>query len=182
MATSVAHGLVGIVVYCAVRSMTSEQEKMPLNPGMLLLVAMVANVPDLDMIVSLMLYGDHRVLHGGLSHTVLFAVIAGFMVWLRAKHSANRMVLSIMAALVLLSHVLVDLFTGPNIGLSPTHGATPLWPVIETRIIFPLTLFKGVEHTNILPNALLTAFWEFVLLMPVTAMIVYWSAKKDLQN
>ncbi len=182
MATTVAHGLIGIVVYCATRearSLSSGDTKLPLNVGVLLLAALVANIPDMDMVVGLLLQGDHRVFHGGISHTLFFAGAAGFMVWLLAKHSHHRAGLSIALTLILLSHVMVDIFTGPVIGFYPTHGALPFWPVYESRMILPLTLFKGVQHSNILPGALLTAIWEFVLLFPVTAMVVYRSCKSD---
>ncbi len=177
MATTVAHGLIGITFYCAARSMCAHQNTLPLKTSMLFMAAIVANVPDMDMLASLLLFGDHRVLHGGVSHTLLFAVVGGVMVWLMAKNSSRRKVLSLTTSLILSSHVLVDFFTGPNIGFHPTYGAAPLWPVVESRIISPLTLFKGVEHSRILPGALVTAFWEFVFLAPVTALIVYVSSK-----
>lgn len=173
MATSVAHGMIGIAFYCTARSLSGGDKELPLSFGMLLLVALVANIPDMDMIISLLLYGDHRVLHGGVTHTLFFSGAGGFMVWMFAKSSFLRMELSFAAALVLFSHVLVDFFTGPSIGFNPSHGVTPFLPVVESRIISPVTIFKGVEHSNILPGALLTALWEFVLLLPVTAMIIY---------
>jgi len=183
MATTVAHGLIGIAMYCAIRPVGSpvgsREIKLPLSLGMLFMAAVVANIPDLDMIVSLLVYGDHRVLHGGVSHTVFFAAGGGFFVWLFARQVRYRAELAITVAFILLSHVLVDFFTGPSIGLHPTHGAVPFWPVTEIRMISPVTIFKGVEHRNILPGALYTALWELVLLFPLTAFIVYRSCKSD---
>lgn len=179
MATTVAHGLIGVACYCAARSFSSGDKKLPLNLGTLMLAVLFANIPDLDMLVSLMVYGDHRVLHGGVSHTLLFAVTGGVLVWVFTRRYTCRVELSIAAAFILLSHVLVDVFTGANIGFYPTHGAAPFWPALESRLFLPVTIFKGVEHSNILPGALLTALWELLLLLPVTLIIVCRSCKND---
>lgn len=183
MATSVAHGLIGIACYCAVRNLSADdKQRLPLNVGVLFLVAMLANVPDLDMIVSLILYGDHRVLHGGVTHMLLFSIFTGCVVWLMAIKACQRKLIALAVVVVLASHALVDFLTGPVPGVNPTYGSMAFWPLAEARMDFPVTIFKGVEHSNILPGALLIAFWEFVFIAPITAVSVYFSKKKDALN
>lgn len=179
MATTVAHGLIGIVFYCAARRITVGNRKLPLSVGAFLLAAVVANIPDIDMLISLLIYGDHRILHGGITHTLFFAFAGGVMVWLFAYKSIYRAVLSIAVAMVLSSHVLVDFFTGPAIGLNHSHGAMLLWPFDGARLVSQITIFRGVEHANILPGALATAAWELVLLLPITVIAIHRSHKYD---
>lgn len=153
-----------------------------MNLGVLLLAALVANIPDMDMLISMLIYGDHRILHGGITHTLFFACAGGLMMWLLANSSINRVELTMATALVLFSHVLVDFFTGPVIGFNPSHGVMLLWPFDGARMVSPVTIFRGVEHSNILPGALLTAAWEFVLLLPITVMFILMSGKNDFQK
>lgn len=178
MATTVAHGLIGVMFYCAVRPLNTKEKKLPLTIGMLVLAAFVANVPDLDMIVSLLLYADHRTLHGGVSHSLSFAMTGALVIWLVARNTYHRTQLSIVIALLLSSHVLVDFLTGPKIGYYPSTGTPAFWPLIEGRLHSHVTLFKGVEHSQILPGGLITAAWELVILSPLTLLTIFFSNRK----
>jgi hypothetical protein len=76
------------------------------------------------------------------------------------------------------SHVVVDWFTGPELGMHTSHGLALFWPFSDTPFQVPLTLFKGVNHGDLLPGALFTAFWEFIVLGPITGLAILLIRKK----
>lgn len=178
MATSVAHGMIGISVYCIMRPMFHRINHVPLAAGTLVLMFMIANVPDLDMLISLAIYGDHRVLHGGFTHTLLFSILGAVMVWFIAWGRKYRMELALSVGMVLLSHAIVDMFTGPQLGFHKAHGVAIFWPFMDDRISPTVSLFKGINHSNILPGALFTALGELLMILPVLLLSTYFAVKK----
>jgi len=172
MATTVAHGLIGISTYCLVAAVMPAKSRVPCSLKALVLAGAAANIPDLDMLVSLMFFSDHKILHGGITHSFAFAGLVAVLVWLLGRRRNVPPVIGLTSFFLVASHVVVDWFTGPEWGLHPSHGLAPFWPFIDTRLVMPLTLFKGVEHANLLPGALYTALWEMLLLGPLTAILV----------
>lgn len=173
MATTVAHGLIGISAYCGIILTLPAGKSLPLGLKALVLAALAANIPDLDMLVSLLLLSDHKLLHGGITHSFGFAAILAVMVWLVPGWWERSPVLAITSFLLITSHVVVDWLTGPQLGLYPSHGLAPFWPASDSPVQIPLTLFKGVIHGDLLPGALYTAFWELIILGPVTGIIFF---------
>jgi membrane-bound metal-dependent hydrolase YbcI (DUF457 family) len=80
-------------------------------------VILLANLPDLDMLAGLMLRGDGYVFHRGPTHSLLFAVLMGWVAaraWGYWSRESSVSVLS--CVLIILSHVLADaLFTSSPI-------------------------------------------------------------------
>ena len=171
MATTVAHGLVGIIIYCSARECIPLLKRFPVSPLTLLLVAIVANIPDLDIVVSFLLLGDHKLLHGIGSHSFLFAILIAAIIWGVGRVNGWQQPLALVVFLAISSHVLVDWLTGPNLGFNASHGSAFLWPIIETPISAPITMFKGVNHNALLPDALYIALWELFILSPIVILI-----------
>jgi membrane-bound metal-dependent hydrolase YbcI (DUF457 family) len=138
----------------------------------LALAAFAANVPDLDMLVSLLMFSDHKLLHGGVTHSFAFAALLAGIVWLVGHRRGSTPAIAVACFFLVASHVVVDWLTGPNWGLHPSHGIALFWPFSDTSFHAPLTLFKGVIHGNLLPGALYTALWELVVLGPITGVII----------
>ncbi len=173
MATTVAHGLIGISTYCAMVSALPMPIRLPIGTKALLLAALAANLPDFDMLVSLLLLSDHKPLHGGITHSFAFAGSMAVLVWLlilRRCEGAGR--IAFISFILVSSHVVVDWFTGPRWGLYPSHGLAAFWPVSDNPIRMSVTLFKGVMHRNLLPGAIYTALWELILLGPMTVILI----------
>ena len=124
------------------------------------------------MLVSLLFFSDHKILHGGITHSFAFAGLVALLVWLLGRGRGVTPVIGITSFLLVASHVVVDWVTGPQWGLHPSHGLIPFWPFSDTRFVMPLSLFKGVEHANLFPGALYTALWEMLLLGPATTILV----------
>jgi membrane-bound metal-dependent hydrolase YbcI (DUF457 family) len=94
------------------------------------------------------------------------------LVWLIARPDSQAQRYALLAFALVLSHVVVDSLTGPRPGAAPSTGATPLWPFSDFRVRAPIAIFKGVAHRDILPDALVTASWELILLGPVAVASV----------
>ncbi len=77
----------------------------------IILVALLANLPDLDMIIGLLLCGNGSALHRGPTHSLLFALLAGVLAsnaW-RLGRLFPRLDFGT-CFLPVLSHVLADFF------------------------------------------------------------------------
>ena len=172
MATSIAHGLVGIVVYAAASAIPARRKRLALGALPLFVAATAANLPDLDMIASLAMFDDHRILHGRGTHSLTFAALVSALVWLIARRDSQGQRYALLAFALVLSHVVVDSMTGPRLGGAHVTGTAPFWPFSDFRVRAPIAIFKGVTHRDILPDALVTASWELVLLGPIAAASV----------
>jgi len=172
MATTVAHGLIGISTYCSLVSISPGRRALPFGGMALVMAAFAANVPDLDMLVSLLMFDDHKQLHGGVTHSFAFAALLAGIVWLAGYWRGLTPAITAASFFLVASHVVVDWLTGPNWGLHPSHGVALFWPFSDTSFHAPLTLFKGVIHGNLLPGALYTALWELVVLGPITGILI----------
>lgn len=116
-------------------------------------IALIANVPDLDLLVGPLMGKHHHYFHGQITHSIAFSVICGLFFWLSVKvinndiYKAQKLALFVFIGLT--SHVAVDWFTGPNPGFNPSFGTVVLWPFVEERISSPLTLFLGPHHASL---------------------------------
>ncbi len=75
-----------------------------------LFITLLANLPDIDIVAGLMLYGNGSALHRGPTHSLLFALLTGLLsanVW-RLGRFFPRVDFRICFSLIL-SHVLADL-------------------------------------------------------------------------
>ena len=74
-------------------------------------VTLLANLPDIDIVIGLLLYGNGSALHRGPTHSLLFALLAALLAsntW-RLGHLFPRVDFGI-CFLPILSHVLADFF------------------------------------------------------------------------
>lgn len=88
----------------------------------LALIGLLANLPDIDVVIGLLLQGDGSVYHRGPTHGLLFALGMG---WLASRlwrwWSRTASVSFIWCASIILSHILADaLFTSAPVSF--------LWP------------------------------------------------------
>jgi inner membrane protein len=147
MATLIAHALAGLVTLAGVRALTGN--RVELTPATLLLAACAGCLPDLDLVPSYLLTGHLARLHGGPTHSLAFALLAGVVAHLTLQRSAARRALALTVGLAVASHPMIDLFTGPALGLARSYGTPLFWPLHSDRISMPLTLFKGVKHGSV---------------------------------
>lgn len=119
MPLPLGHTAVGLAVFSTLDRGRSRAS----NVIMIAWIMMLANLPDIDVIIGLLLRGDGFVFHRGPTHSMLFALVAGWLAsgaW-RVNRHVPRMGFPICFALVF-SHVLADMaFTSAPVSL--------LWPL-----------------------------------------------------
>lgn len=118
MASPIGHALVGM----AVARRLGVRSKLSLG-----VMAMAASLPDVDIIVGLLLYGDRQRLHRKGTHTLNFALTAGALAGLagilRAENiDGERDLLAdaLTGAAIVGSHVVVDRVPIPRVRLGPS--------------------------------------------------------------
>ena len=115
-------------------------------------VTLLANIPDIDIIVGLLLYGNGSALHRGPTHSLLFALLTGLLAsnaW-RLGRLFPRVDFAICFSLIV-SHVLADFF----LTSAPISFCWPLevhWSVGHTgwADIFGSVLFDSFQDAGII--------------------------------
>ena len=104
MPLPLGHTAIGLATY-----EISANRSSVINWQRVALITILANLPDIDVVVGLLLRADGNAFHRGPTHSLLFAVISAVLVW-----SANKRWLHIpgfsyvYCCLLILSHVLAD--------------------------------------------------------------------------
>ena len=175
MATTLGHALCGVVILFVANRLRPSPTTAIDWPNVALF-ALLANLPDMDMLVSYLLTGDVLAYHGGVSHGLLFALLAA---WLTARlltprvDGAQKLGYAVLLySLVVVSHDLIDSLTGPSLGWHATRGMPLLWPLSDLRLSLPLTLFPGPQHNTwvrlvSLHNLKVMAYEALVFLPPL---------------
>lgn len=113
----------------------------------LMLPAMfLACLPDIDLIYSYLWTGRAADLHFGITHTIFFAALVALLFRALSSFSITKYT-GLVFALVL-SHVVIDGLTGPSVGHSDAVGIKALAPFSDDILVSPVTLFRGVSHTD----------------------------------
>lgn len=110
------------IAWAAFESLDREEEAAPLSARMLL-VAALANLPDLDVLLGLVLQGNGGAFHRGPTHSLLFALAAGWaaaQLW-RLSPRIPR-IRPGLGFLLVFSHVAADL-------LLTSAPVSLLWPL-----------------------------------------------------
>jgi membrane-bound metal-dependent hydrolase YbcI (DUF457 family) len=106
-------------------------------------IVILANLPDIDVIAGLLLYGNGNAVHRGPTHSILFALVAGFlasMAW-KLSYQIPKVKFGICFYMIL-SHVLADFFlTSSDVSFfwpfevhwTPGHSG---WGEVLTSVVF----------------------------------------------
>jgi membrane-bound metal-dependent hydrolase YbcI (DUF457 family) len=118
MPLPLAHAAIGLTTH----ELLGENQPIHSLWKKLALIGLLANLPDIDVVIGLLLQGDGSVFHRGPTHSLLFALAMG---WLACRAlrwwSRTASVSFIWCASIILSHVLADaLFTSAPVSF--------LWP------------------------------------------------------
>lgn len=192
MATTVGHALAGIDILLVYRA-AAPTKHVKFSVLAVLGVMFFANAPDLDIIVSAIFSDDHLKYHGQQSHSpfymLLFSlVIAFFLIRSPLKSLTNYSLgkqgygtVFCLVFLPLLSHSILDFFTGPVRGMQSSFGTPVLAPFFSERVSSPITAFIGPRHDTAdrffdWYNAWVV-FSELLIFVPVTVLILLISKK-----
>jgi hypothetical protein len=149
MPSPIAHSLVGAGAFLA---LTPETGLKPLSSTLwekreeLLFFIALANLPDLDMVVGLLLHHNAETFHGLFSHSLFGAILMALAASLIYPIGNGRKTFLVAFSLILL-HDLMDFSASPNLR-DPGPGVSLFFPLSE-RIASPLPIFLGIQHATI---------------------------------
>ena len=108
---------------------------------------LLACLPDLDFIAGYIFANNVHQYHSGASHSIVAVCLATVAIGVTLPFCRNLKILRwIFVALA--SHIVIDLFTGPQLGLYESYGVMLFWPFSTDRITMPMSLFYGVQHAT----------------------------------
>ena len=157
----------------------------------LVLFALLANLPDVDMLASYALTGNVLSYHGGMTHTLAFAMlIAGVLVFAREwgnrvsgnKISGNRIFAYGLFVAAIFSHDLIDSLTGAELGWHATRGMPLFWPLYEDRMSSPLTLFPGPQHDSWDRLFNVHNLWVMLYEIVVFSPVLFWLSLRQFRQ
>ena len=165
MATPVAHYLVGLSISRGLASSSPARKKVPW-------LAVVAVIPDLDVLPGL-LVGDLGRFHHGPSHALLMAVVFALVGAVALDAGRWRRVAAGTALLMVLyaSHAGLDYFTGEATG---AFGVPLLWPWTSAEYQSSVALLPQVQHSSaplISIHNLLLIIRELFVFLPLAGLV-----------
>jgi len=138
MATPLGHMLAGYAIYSFARGPKAGEQ-----PGLVFLGVFMA--PDLDLIPGL-LAGQPALYHGGISHSLGFALLISLTVAGICKMRGKVFLpVFILGFLAYSSHLLLD-WLGPD--GRPLFGIPVFWPISNETFLSPVTALPGVSHAR----------------------------------
>jgi membrane-bound metal-dependent hydrolase YbcI (DUF457 family) len=148
MASPIAHSFAGFWTFLIL----AKQLKIRLAaqwrqylPQLLVLVSL-ANLPDLDFLFG---FGSHaNDLHRGFTHSLTVAILISLALSCAWRIAPGFWRSAILYFAAYGSHLLIDLFTGTEIGWTNSGSGIPLfWPLTKTYSS-PLILIFGIRHKD----------------------------------
>ncbi|MBM4283647.1 MAG: hypothetical protein FJ128_00140 [Deltaproteobacteria bacterium] len=136
MATPLLHSFCG---WCLYRGLRGPLKLGGSSSGKLAACLVLANLPDLDLLPRL-IFGVLSP-HGLYTHNLPAAAGVGLAVGFRQGRQWG-----LMAFILVMSHLVIDFFTGLRLGLAPSWGLAWLYPLEGGRWSAPATLFLGTRH------------------------------------
>ena len=158
MPLPLGHTAIGLATYDTLQPSNGGPSRL----GTFAFITLLANLPDLDVVLGLMLYGNGNFFHRGPTHSLVFALVAGYgasHLW-RLWDGIPRIGFGICFGLVL-SHVLADMvFTTAPVSL--------LWPLQvywSTGFSGPGNVLHAVLFQNVQDAGLISSGACYVALL-----------------
>jgi uncharacterized membrane protein (UPF0136 family) len=122
MPLPLGHAVIGLTIH----DMLTREESALKSLKLACFTAILANLPDVDVLAGLLLTGNGNAFHRGPTHSILFALIMGaIMVWASKLYTAIPRIGFTLSFFIILSHVVADLLFTPS-------SVSLLWP-LETN-------------------------------------------------
>lgn len=178
MATPIVHASVGVVLV-SLPFLVSKVKYEDFDFGKILILAVFfACLPDIDLLYSYLLTGDITTYHFGVTHTIFFPLLVMSLCLFRFDK-----VISFWIFLLVLSHVIVDAFTGDAIGMNHAGNIKLFLPFSEVNLSAPITLFQGVNHESWLSQANINnAFLDCMVYLPLAFVFAYFAQLSNEKN
>ena len=148
------HTAIGLTTY----ELNGQKATPSTRVGVFLFILLLSNLPDLDMLVGLLVTGNAAAFHRGPSHSLLFAIMMGYVASKVAKRLSTVPPLGFgLCTALIFSHVLADLiFTTTPVSL--------FWPfevhfssgISSLGDVFHGIFFKSIGDMGIFLGCMLT--------------------------
>lgn len=174
MPLPVGHSLLGYATYDA---FTGEERRTTWRS--LLLIVVVANLPDIDFLPGFLMGEPNRFHRHYLSHSLGAAIVVGALLatffYVRRNQKFASCFLLFFA--VYFSHVALDYF---GVDKTSPLGVPMFWPLTSSHFMAPIGLFMSVHKSNDSGNFFRTIFvmhnlwatlWELAILLPVVGLV-----------
>ncbi len=124
MALFVGHSLIGLII----------AKKTKINP---LLAIILANLPDIDYLLGLLLKGDALSIHRSFTHSPLFAPVVALVFWFWGKYRKVRYlkVQTVGVGLLIFSHYILDYYMPFFYQVDESTGRGGFWSFIWAHIL-----------------------------------------------
>jgi membrane-bound metal-dependent hydrolase YbcI (DUF457 family) len=161
----IGHTAIGLAAF---ETAQPQQERSPRWVDVIF-VALLANLPDVDIMFGLVLRGDGAAYHRGPTHSLLFAVLCGYLASRAWRLRAGIPKVSFgLCTLLILSHVLADM-------LLTTAPVSLLWPLeihwaqghSSWLEVVDMVLFQSVADIGIV----VAVFMYFTVVRAVRAVV-----------
>ena len=174
MPSPLGHSLMGYALY-----ETLPQENKSLPWRMLLLYAIVANLPDIDFLPGFLLGNPNKYHHSYFSHSLGFSIFIGGLLalYFSLKKSKNFFVYFLIFTSVCFSHVVLDFIT---LDTSMPKGVPMFWPLSSHYFYSPVSIFMSIHKlgsSKLFIQSLFVmqnigvALWELIVFIPVLVII-----------
>jgi membrane-bound metal-dependent hydrolase YbcI (DUF457 family) len=146
MASPIAHSLAGASIYFLSVPAGHWREQFRQHWRLITFFAILGNLPDADFILGWLTTGDPNEYHHGWTHSIALAIgaaaLTALVIKIRPGFAANWC--WFFAAIS--SHLLIDFFTGPSLGIQRGYGMPLLWPFTQEMLQAPISLVVGPQH------------------------------------
>jgi inner membrane protein len=151
VASPIAHTLAGATIY--LWSTRPDQERVwkifRQHWRLLALFAILAYLPDGDFILGWLTTGDPNAYHHGWTHSISVAAGAALLTALVIKIRPGFAVNWLWYFAAVGSHLVIDFFTGPELGMQRAYGMPLLWPFSAEIFQSPISLVVGPKHHEV---------------------------------
>ena len=168
MSTVIGHGLAGALAAATITASVETRNRR----WLIVFGALVAVVPDLDVVIYLLLSPEGMAIHRGLSHSVAFALASaalGTLCCFRILSASVHMIL-LALAFAALTHPLLDYLMGagpPIAFLSPLLNHGSLLPVVAMPVAYYATSLRGLVSLLTHPPTILAVLLELATFVPL---------------
>ncbi len=144
MASPIGHALIGATLYIAASRTAPDASTRTLRN--IAIASTLAALPDADMLVGWMAYGDRMAIHRFASHGIFFAAMMALAVALVYRIERGILASWWRYALFLTSHTVVDMLSSPEgPGIHPGEKVALLAPFTYQRWTSPFSIFYAVD-------------------------------------
>ncbi|MCC6767254.1 MAG: metal-dependent hydrolase [Deltaproteobacteria bacterium] len=172
MALPIAHAAAGYLVHRAARRVPSRDRSSAGAWRRAVSFMVIGNLPDCDFLIGFVV-GRPGLVHRGVSHTILAAVIFGALAGIVARSLRGKRFLPTALAFAVAygSHLLLDWLT---IDSRPPEGAQFLWPFSDAYYIAPVAIFREIHIDGLTRAGFLGSLlgWPTVLVLAREAALV----------